>query len=192
MEKKKFRISTSYFTLLAISIFAYGCSASDPEPENEEELITTVNVTFTNSLDANDIVVASFEDIDGPGGDDGIATHPTLSANTTYNVTVEFLNESVTPTDDITVEVEEEGDEHQVFFVTSSGLNFEHAYLDEDTNGNPIGLNNTVVIGGESTGTMEVVLVHQPNKSNSGVSDGDITNAGGDEDVHVSFDVIIQ
>jgi hypothetical protein len=39
-----------------------------------------------------------------------------LLVNTTYSGAVTFLNESVTPVDDITVEVQEEGLEHQLFF----------------------------------------------------------------------------
>jgi hypothetical protein len=38
-----------------------------------------------------------------------------LLVNTTYSGAVTFLNESVTPVDDITVEVKEEGLEHQLF-----------------------------------------------------------------------------
>ena len=35
--------------------------------------------------------------------------------------------------------------------------------------------------------TMTVILRHEPNKAGAGVSDGDITNAGGETDIEVTF-----
>jgi hypothetical protein len=37
-----------------------------------------------------------------------------------------------------------------------------------------------------------IILIHEPNKSNPGVSDGSITNAGGTQDVEVVFPIAIQ
>lgn len=178
------------FVLLVL--VATSCDSDDPEPVNEEELITTLNVTFTNTSNASDIVTATFRDLDGEGGNDGVTTNPTLSANTTYTVTVEFLNEAETPTEDITEEVGEEADEHQVFFITGAGLNFTYAYGDQDGDGNPVGLTGTGTTAGASSGSMDVVLVHEPTKTAAGVSDGDISNAGGEEDIRVRFTVTIQ
>ncbi|HBK71516.1 MAG TPA: type 1 periplasmic binding fold superfamily protein, partial [Flavobacteriaceae bacterium] len=36
------------------------------------------------------------------------------------------------------------------------------------------------------------ILRHEPNKSASGVSDGDITNAGGETDIEVIFNITVQ
>jgi hypothetical protein len=36
------------------------------------------------------------------------------------------------------------------------------------------------------------VLRHQPNKNGSNVNTGDITNAGGESDVDISFDVVVK
>lgn len=177
--------------ILAVLVIT-SCNSDDPDPVDEVELITTLNVTFTNTTDASDVVTASFKDLDGEGGNDGTTTNPTLSANASYTVTVEFLNESDTPTEDITAEVRDEDEEHQVFFITGSGLNFTYAYGDQDTDGNPVGLTGTATIGAASTGTLNVVLVHEPTKSASGVSSGNITNAGGEEDIRVEFTVTIQ
>lgn len=193
MKGKGFKLVVNVLLGCALVLIGYSCgTASDPEPINEEELITTVNVTFTNSVNPNDIVLASFQDLDGPGGNDGIVMNPVLSSHTVYNVEVEFLNESVFPTGNITVEVEAEGDDHQVFYITSSNLQFNLTYSDQDINGYPVGINSTVDVGASGTGTMEVILVHLPNKNNAGVSEGNIANAGGDEDIHISFDVTIQ
>ena len=178
------------FILLAVFVLT-SCDNDDPEPVNEEELITTIRVTFTPSAGGS-VVTATFQDLDGPGGSAPIITNPSLAANTTYNVSVQFLNEAETPTEDITEEVEEESDEHQVFFQVGSGLNITYTYGDTDGSGNPLGLNGTIVTGNASSGNLDVVLVHEPNKAAAGVSAGDPTNAGGEEDVRVSFTVTIQ
>ena len=180
------------FGPLALFIAIVSCSSEDPEPVDEPELITTLNVTFRNTANASDVVTATFRDLDGAGGNDGTKQNPTLSANATYTVAVEFLNESVTPTDDVTAEVREEDDEHQVFFLSSTGLTMTYAYTDTDGDGNPLGLAGTATTGAASTGTLNVVLVHEPTKTAQGVNTGDITNAGGEEDIRVAFDVTIQ
>ncbi len=180
-------------TLVLTVFILAGCSnSSDPEPVNDTELITTVNVTFTNTQDGSDVVIASFQDIDGPGGNDGTTINPTLTANSTYRVEVAFLNESSTPTIDITSEVATEADEHQVFFEVGAGLNFTYTYSDQDLLGLPIGLVGSATTGNAGNGSLNVVLVHMPSKTATGVQQGDITNAGGDEDVRVIFTVTIQ
>ena len=173
-------------------VLVSSCKSDDPEPVNDEEVITTVRVTFTNTANAQDVVVATFTDLDGPGGNDGVTQHPTLSANSTYTTTIEFLNESETPAEDITEEVEEEDLDHQVFFVSGAGLNMTYAYGDQDSQGNPLGLTGTSTTAAASTGTLNVILIHEPNKSGTGVSTGDPTNAEGEEDISVVFNVTIQ
>lgn len=187
----KYLVKLRWMLMLTMAITIFSCDNDDPEPVNEEELITTVRVTFTPAGGGN-AVEASFRDFDGDGGNSPLITNPTLAANTTYAVSIQFLDETQNPAEDITEEVEEEADEHQVFFEVASALNLTYEYGDEDGNGNPIGIDGTVTTGDASSGTLNVVLVHEPNKSASGVANGDITNAGGEEDVRVSFSVTIQ
>lgn len=175
---------------LMLSVFT-ACDSDDPEPVNEEELITTVELTFTNDNDASDVVTASFIDLDGEGGNDPIIDNISLMANATYTLTVKFLNEEETPAEDITEEVEEEDEDHQVFYV-ATGAEFTYAYGDQDSNQNPLGLTGTVTTGAASNGTLQVILIHEPNKTASGVSAGDITNAGGEADIDVTFNLSIQ
>ena len=191
MKKQTLKIS-SIFAAIMLVVISMSCGSDDPEPVNEEEVITTLNVTFTNTQDASDVVTASFQDLDGEGGNNGTTTNPTLSANTTYTVTVEFLNESETPAEDITEEVAEEDDEHQVFYIVGTGLNMTYAYGDQDGNGAPLGLTGTATVGDAGNGTLTIVLVHEPAKDAAGVSDGNIANAGGEEDIRVDFSVTVQ
>jgi hypothetical protein len=90
----------------------------------------------------------------------------------------------------LTAEVFDEAEEHQFFFSASGNSSF--AYVDQDNNGFPVGLAFELVTGEAGSEILSVTLRHQPDKGASGVSDGDITNAGGETDIEVLFDVIIE
>jgi hypothetical protein len=181
------------FSLISTMLFTLGCSSDDPTPVNQEELITTLRLTFVGTGSTTETVIATFTDLDGPGGSDPVITKPvTLQANRTYSVSVEFLNEAESPAEDITEEVNSESDEHQVFFVVSNTLNLNYQYGDTDANNQPLGLQGLVTTAAASSGTLQVLLIHEPNKSAQGVANGDPTNAGGETDISVSFDVTVQ
>jgi hypothetical protein len=93
-----------------------------------------------------------------------------------------LLNESETPSEDVTEEIEEEDEDHQFFFQVSAALKLTHSYDDQDGNGNPVGLTNKITTGASSSGTLTLTLRHEADKSASGVAAGDITNAGGETD----------
>ncbi|MDP5097877.1 MAG: type 1 periplasmic binding fold superfamily protein [Flavobacterium sp.] len=171
-------------------IFSTSCS-NDDAPVNEEEVITTVRVTLVGGVQT---IVLESRDLDGDGPNAPVLTPVgggILVAGTTYTGSTEFLNELEDPAEDITVEVEEEGADHQVFYQLPSSIGTV-TYTDTDANGRPIGLNFTLVAGTSgSTGTLMVTLKHLPNKTASGVADGDITNAGGNTDAAVTFSVAV-
>ena len=175
------------------SLFFVACKKDDPkEPviPNEEEVITTLNFTLT-PVGGGTPVEFKFKDLDGDGGNPPEISVGKLDTNTQYTGSVELLNELETPADDITIEVREEAEEHQFFFQsTASGLSVAYDDLDED--GKPIGLVTTITTQGASTGTLTITLKHEPVKDASGVSMGDITNAGGETDIEVTFDVGIE
>ena len=108
-----------------------------------------------------------------------------------YTTTLILLNETVSPVDTISNEVLAEGEDHQFFFAPA-GVNITVAYNDVDGNGNPIGLLTTITTSAPSTGTLVVTLRHQPDKTAAGVSGGDITNAGGETDIEVTFPLVIE
>jgi hypothetical protein len=184
------------FTLLAVFAFAFtSCSDDDdaPLPVNEEEVITTMTVTLAE-VGGTTTETISVTDDDGDGPNQPVISPATLEldANTEYAGSIEFLNELETPVEDITAEVAEEDEEHQVFYVPSSSVNITVAYNDQDANGNPLGLDFTLTTGDASGGTLTVTLIHEPIKDAAGVSDGDPTNAGGETDIQESFPVSIQ
>jgi hypothetical protein len=178
------------FLFLLFGLMFISCEKDDPKPINEEELITTVKVTCTPST-GGETVILSFVDLDGDGGNNPVITGGTFKSNTSYNVAIQFLNESSSPIEDITDEVRDEGQDHQVFMDSSGNFEFSYSYLDSDLDGNPIGLEMQFLIGAVGSGQLTLTLRHEPDKSGTGVSDGDLTNAGGETDVEVSFPVSV-
>lgn len=175
--------------LLVIPVlFSTSCS-NDDAPVNEEEVITTVRTTLTGG---GQVITLTSRDLDGDGPNAPVVTvSGNLIAGTTYTGSTEFLNELEDPAEDITIEVQEEGADHQVFYQLPSSIGTV-TYTDTDANGRPIGLNFTLVAGTSgSTGTLTVTLRHDLNKSAAGVAGGDITNAGGSTDAAVSFSVAV-
>lgn len=174
--------------LIAI-LTTIGCGKDDPVIPNEEELITTLNYTLTPN-GGGTAVTLGFKDLDGDGGDDPVITGGTLAANQSYVGSLVLLNEAESPSENITTEIAEEDEDHQFFFL-SSASNINIAYDDADMDGNPIGLRTILTTGDAGSGTIRIVLRHEPDKSASGASEGEITNAGGETDIEVTlpFDV---
>lgn len=174
---------------LALAIVGFtSCSSDDPDHVHEEEVITTVLVTLTPSGGGTPITL-EYKDLDGDGsGVPVTSVSGALAASTTYNGAITLSNETESPAEDITAEVSAEAADHQFFFTSGIGT---VAYDDTDTNGNPIGLAFTLTTATATTGNLVVTLRHEPNKSASGVSTGDITNAGGETDVVATYTSIV-
>ncbi len=180
-------LKTALLPLFASALLVFVFTSCDPEPEvpNEEELITTVEYTLTSGAET---VVLRFEDLDGDGPNDPVITGGSLTSNTSYSGSMTLLNEAETPAEDITTEIEEEDTEHQFFFSsTVTGLSIDYADTDDD--GNPVGLQSTLTTGSAGGGSITIILRHEPAKSADGVADGDITNAGGETDIEVTFPI---
>lgn len=174
---------------LTLIIFS-SCKQEDPVIPNEEELITTVTYSLVHSTTMETVNLV-FTDLDGDGGDEPVITSGTLEANSTYTGALTLLNEAEDPAEDITLEIEEEDEDHQFFFLSSiADLNVD--YTDEDSNSMPVGLGSTLTTGAAGTGTLSITLIHMPTKSATGVADGDITNADGETDIEVTFPINVQ
>ena len=173
---------------MALGLMTSCSDDDDPAPVNEEEVITTVRLTLTSNAD-NSTVVFQSQDLDGDGPNAPVITVVgSMTAMTEYTGSVEFLNELENPSEDITVEVLEEDDEHQVFYGFTGTSGSSVVYTDMDDDGNPVGVSTTFSSGAAAMGnTITVTLRHEPSKDAAGVSDGDITNAGGETDVAATF-----
>lgn len=182
----------SLLITLFSTILIFTACKKDPEDVNEEEVITTLLYTLTPDGGGTPVIL-SFRDLDGEDGNDPVVMGGTLAANQNYSGALELLNESESPAEDITEEIEEEDDEHQFFFEsTVNGLSVAYDEEDVDGDGNPVGLKTKLTTGSAGSGTLKVTLKHMPEKSASGVADGDISNAGGNTDIEVQFDIDVQ
>ena len=177
------------FALLSIFTFS-SCTNDDPIAVNEEEVITTVTTTLTSG---GQTIVLTSRDLDGDGPNAPVVTvSGDLTVNTTYTGTVSFLNEIANPVEDITVEVKEEGDKHQLFYQAPLAIGT-FTYTDTDMNGKPIGLAFTLTTGTTATtGNIVVILRHEPSKDAAGVAAGDITNAAGSTDAQIIYTVQVK
>jgi len=183
---KKYLFLFSSLVIMSLT----SCSSDDPEIVNEEELITTLKVTLTPQ-GGGSVVTLQLQDLDGDGPNAPVTTvSGPLLANTTYTGVTQVLNETESPAEDITLEVEEEGDEHQFFYTFSNSIATVN-YTDVDKNGRPIGITFNLTTTSAEIGNLTVTLRHEPNKAASGVSAGNITNAGGETDVEANFSLTV-
>jgi len=166
-------------------------NVEDPEDgENEEEVITTVVLTLDDGSGATEYRWADPEDDGNPVIDD-----ITLAAGTTYTGTVEFLNELEDPAEDITAEIEDEADEHQVLFTYGSELTVNTT--DTDGNGLPIGL--AFELTATADADLTITLRHLPEEDGTAVKvDGlqedaqanGVDSLPGDTDVTATFPIL--
>ncbi|MBX7181605.1 MAG: hypothetical protein K1X82_05800 [Bacteroidia bacterium] len=155
------------------------CKPDDPAPTNEEELITSLVMNFTDSA-TQQVNTFQFRDPDGAGGNSPIVFDSLqLKSNSTYYVSILLLDESKSPVDTISNEVEEEGVDHQ-FFYNVTNVSVQTSYEDQDANGAPIGLESKWKTGVAGIGSVMVVLKHQPGEKNGSQSTGET-------DVEVNF-----
>lgn len=175
-----------YTLILGSSIFFFqSCRQDDPEPVNEEELITTLQVTLTPSAGGSPVTLKFF---DGDGEHGSMAPLMTVSgpltAGTGYSATIQLLNETLTPPEDVSAEVEEEGSDHLICFDTSANITV--TYEDTDAGGLPLGLTTSWLTGAAGPGEVTITLRHQ-----AGTKTGACPGAG-DTDVEVTFNVSVE
>lgn len=191
LKNQTMRTTSKFLTSIAAIALIFSSCEKDHSGHvhNDEEVMTTL--TYTLTAENADTVALKFLDLDGEGGTEPTITGGTLKANTIYTGTIEILNESESPAEDITKEILEEDEGHQFFFIsTIDGLSV--TYTDQDGNGNPIGQTNSLSAGAAGSGNLTVTLKHEPNKTAEGVSNGDITNAGGETDISVIFPITVE
>ncbi len=178
------------FLIGSLGLMSACGSDENPLPIVEEELITTLIVTLTPAVGPT--ITLQSQDLDGDGPNAPIVTvSGALKATEFYDGAITFLNESVTPVEDITLEIQDEDEAHQVFYQAGGNAQMSVTYGDQDANGNPIGLVFSLSTGLASSGTLLITLRHEPDKNGVNVDNGDITNAGGETDIAQSFSIDI-
>ena len=183
-----FKNTHLFLFLLLAAIVVVGCDSSEPDDEpgaGELELITTVTVTLTPQGGGQSVTaVANDPDGDGEGFTIGDVD---LVANTTYTGTIAFRDDI--NDEDITEEIKEEDDAHQIWYTPggSAASRLAVTINDEDDNGLPVGLDFTldVSMGAAVTGTLNIVMSHYDEQPKDGVTRSDET------DVDLTFPVNI-
>jgi hypothetical protein len=160
-------------------------SGEEVEADDENELITSITLTFTE-VGTGAVSTFAYKDPDGDGGNaptrfDTIS----LKANSSYIVTPEFLDESKTPVENITEEIKEKAFEHLLVYTPNPTTLLTYTYGDKDASGYPIGLTGTAKAGTAGTGVLKVQLRHQPNAKNG-------TPAPGSDDVNLDFNLKVK
>lgn len=178
---KKISLLLALFGVILIS----SCKKDTIDP-NEEELITTFKVEFTEKI-SRAKQSFEFKDLDGEGGNapskfDEII----LAAGKSYECELYLLNESVMPVDNITLEIEAEADDHQFYF-TSSVAGLTVTDLNKDTKGLPLGVESIWTTGNAATGFVNISLKHKPGTK---AANDPITK--GDTDISLDFKVKVQ
>lgn len=200
------RLASLSTAVLALSTVTSLVACSDDPPADEQELITSVILTFTPSGGGTALV---FE-VDDPDGDGGSAptVDPIALPAGSYTLAIAFENRLEDPPEDITLEVADEADEHQVFLTgsavfgpasTTANAALTHAYADTDADGNPIGLANTITAAAGS-GNLIVTLRHLPPLDGTPVKTAELaaqvaasglSSIGGESDASVTFPVSV-
>jgi hypothetical protein len=180
---KKFLV---YFCFLALS---FSCKKDDVIPEDDNELITTVELTFTDVNKKSSTF--SFQDKDGDA-----KTSPekfdkiTLDKNMEYSLNIQIYDETKNPRKDITEEIKVEGDVHLFIYKIDPVSLISFKIVDLDKNGLGIGLKSSVKSQNvPGIGKFNLILKHQPPVNGKVVKNGN--EAGGSTDIDLVFDLII-
>lgn len=175
--------------LMGALLFA-GCKKDHGE-DHEEEVITTVVLRLTPSTGGTALQF-TYDDPDGPGGNQPNVQNIVLAPATTYNFTVEFLDKTKNPVANITSEIMEEAEEHRMYYLPGAGSNITVSGLNNDRNGIPLGTSGVMTTGASANGTLRVVLRHYggnpPNKAAADAVDSPKSST----DADVTFTTRIQ
>ena len=182
MKKMNLHLVALFFGLVSV----VSCK-KDPVDPNESELITTVKVKLTEKVSGVQTVF-EFKDLDGVGGAapskfDEIV----LARGKVYDCTLQLLNESANPVDDITLEVAAEGVDHQIYLTPSNALAV-ISNFNLDAKGLPLGITSTwTAAAAAGTGTINVTLKHKPGVKAA----GDLVSKG-DTDISIDFKLSVK
>jgi hypothetical protein len=157
-------IKLLFLPLFALALLS-SCSDDDdaPAPVNPSELITNVEVIFTNETDPNDVVTLSAVSADGIV-DPTLTVSGPFTANADYTATITILDN--VNNENILEEVVEEKDEHFFAYAVNQTIDVIDMIRDDSidpqrTDGNYLGVDTAWTFGAASTGTFTLQLVHE-------------------------------
>jgi hypothetical protein len=195
MKKTKKHLIGSMMILIISAVVMMtmnGCNkpgvASPILPGNEFLTTTILVVTDPANPAFHDTAIWSKNPPNGLQAPDTAQAFLHLQANHTYNLHIGILDSTQTPPFNVGQEIDSLRANYHLFcFNTSSGLNLSVTPTDHDGNTPPlpVGFYDSFMTGGASTGTLEVILHHQPNVKNGQCAPGSI-------DLDVTYQIVIQ
>ncbi len=166
---KQYFIHTAVIALFSLSaIFTSGCkkedNPADAPPALEHAPPTTIVVTLTNAA-TGEITTATARDTTVVKGKPAVEGTLALKAGAVYTGKITLYDESKTPAENVTGEIEEEKDGHIFVFTVKNGIPAGRIVigdLDKDSKGSNVGLTFkiTVASGAAASGMLNVVLHH--------------------------------
>lgn len=183
-----------FFSVFFFSIlFTAACSKDDtPQPE-EQELITSLRLTLTDTAGAATTFTYKVENGFGSTSPGTVQIDTVaLTAGATYNAELAVLNEKASPVEDITPEIISESDDHLFFLDVArstgvSGLLLTITDMSTDSQGRIFAQKFNVIAGAAGSGTLTITLLHEPANKSAGT----LADAGGETDLEAVFPVRI-
>ena len=198
-------IYTNSLLIISAFLLVISCDKGEPVVVHEHEVFTRVVLEVKKDGETNfkkyTFEVEGHDDHghDDQGDDDhgdndhgDEHTEVELDTNSTYHVGIFFYNDSDPDNiEDVTLEIIEEADVHQIFYEMTeiSGFSIAAASDDiKDSNGNPLFLKTNWTTTSETSGDVVAYLIHEAT-SKTGSTRADF---GGATDVEIEFEVHVE
>ena len=153
-------------------------------PANDVEVLTSLILEIRDTTAGAAPVLFAFRDLDAEGANVPVEWDTIfLQANRVFDTRIIVLNEIAVPTDTISIEIEEEADEHLFCFESNvPGL----GVVRTDSDGQyEVGLSSRWTTSAAAAGNMTITLKHQPGVKNGSCEPGDT-------DIEVVFPCVIE
>ena len=187
------RINKSIFAaaMAAMTIFS-ACSKDVQEENNDNEVVTTLELHITEKGGSGEHFIYKFDDPDGFGA----GTQPPvvdvvrLSANKVYDVELKLVNNTADPAEDVTGEVEDEAAAHRFYILPDATSNITVSGLNTDLNGVPLATASVWTTGAPGAGKLRIVLRHYPDGGKA--TDDPVDSPKSSTDVDTEFATVIE
>jgi hypothetical protein len=185
------------YSILAIAAFTTTFTACKKDPVTdpvvvEEELITTMKLTVTDSGNVSRSFVYKVQNGFGSSTQGTVVIDTVkLAPGYTYNYSLQVLNESEDPAEDITEEVLTEKEAH-LFFLASNPASGAGSITKSngslDNNNLPFNQSGKLTTGTAGSGSFTITLIHEPVNKSAGTA----ADAAGSTDAEAIFPVLVQ
>lgn len=143
-------------------LFTFVVISACKDKQLEQEVITTIKVKLTDSTGT--AKTFTWEKKDPNSAAAPIVDTIKLAVNKVYTGELTIFNASVSPVEDLTQEIRDKKADH-LFVFRSASSSLKIAITDLDANQKPVGLTTTWIGQAISTGNINILLKHLPDKT---------------------------